>query len=530
MSLTVKNLSYAHPNRDVLFQNINFSILSKQKLALIGPNGSGKSTLLRILSGELFASSGEIFFDEKPYYVSQHLGQYNDYTIGQVLGVEDKLQALHQILDGNVDPEFFSILNDDWNIEERIASALDYWELNYLDIHQKLETLSGGEKTKIFLSGILIHSPAIILLDEPTNHLDRKSRQKLYGWIENTSASVLVVSHDRSLLQLLSPTLELTKDRVEVFGGNFEFYKVEKEKKLNALQNQLWEKEKELRKAKKIAKETIERQSKHDVRGEKTNIKKGIPKIMMGNLKNQAEKSTANLKGIHDEKISGITGDLTEIRIKLAKRNELKLNFENAKLHTGKILIDAKDINFAYPGKELLWDENKSFQIRSNERIGIRGNNGSGKTTLIHLMTGRCEPKTGNMKRLEFQYIYIDQDYSIIQNDLTVYEQIQEFNSRNLPEHEVKIILNRFLFPKECWEKKNIQLSGGEKMRLLLACMQVDNNTPDLFILDEPTNNLDIQSMEILTNTLKEYEGTIILISHDEYFVREIQIERFLEV
>ncbi|MDL2322976.1 ATP-binding cassette domain-containing protein [Bacteroidales bacterium OttesenSCG-928-A17] len=528
MSLIIKDLSYSHPNRDILFQNISFSVLPKQKIALIGSNGSGKSTLLRILSGELKASSGEIIAGEKPYYVAQHLGQYNDLTIAQVLGVADKLHALHQILDGNAETEYFSVLNDDWTIEERIAMALNYWDLDYLDIHQKMENLSGGEKTKVFLSGIFIHSPGIILLDEPTNHLDAKSRKKFYDWIENVSISLLVVSHDRTLLNLLSPTLELTKDRVEAYGGNFEFYKSEKDKKLNALQNQLLEKEKELRKAKKIARDTMERQAKHEVRGEKANLKKGIPRIAMGNLKNQSENTAANLKGIHEEKLTELSGNLTEIRSKLAQRNELKLNFENAKLHSGKILIDAKEINFAYPGKDFLWQQHRTFQIRSNERIGIRGDNGSGKTTLIRLITGQLSPSTGNMNRSDFQHIYIDQEYSIIRNELNVYEQIQEFNSRKLPEHEVKIILNRFLFPKETWDKSNIHLSGGEKMRLLLACMQVNNNIPDLFILDEPTNNLDIQSMEILTNTLKDYKGTIILISHDEYFIREIRIERFI--
>ena len=259
MSFIVKDLSYIHPNRDLLFQNINFSVLPKQKLALIGRNGSGKSTLLRILSGELTGSMGEIISEGKPYYVAQHLGQYNDLTIGQALGVEDKLYALQRILDGNVEEKYFFLLNDDWNIEERISSALSYWDLDYLDVHQKLGTLSGGEKTKVFLSGILVHSPEIILLDEPTNHLDGGSRKKLYDWIGNTSAIVLVVSHDRTLLNLLSPILELSKDKVEVYGGNFEFYKTEREKKLNALQNQFLEKEKELRKAKKIARETMER-------------------------------------------------------------------------------------------------------------------------------------------------------------------------------------------------------------------------------------------------------------------------------
>ena len=530
MSLIVKDLSYIHPDRNPLFQQLSFSIPPKQKIALIGSNGSGKSTLLRILSGELTPSSGEILSKERPYYVSQHLGQYNHLSIRQALNVDDKLHALEQIIAGNADTEYFSVLNDDWTIEERIRSAMSYWEVDHLNIDQKLGTLSGGEKTKVFLCGVRIHLPGIILLDEPSNHLDMKSREKLYEWIQSTSACLLVVSHDRTLLNLLSPTLELTADKIHTYGGNFEFYKTERDKKNHAMQNQISEKEKELRKIKKAARESMERQMKNDVRGEKASQKKGIARIMMGNLKDQAEKSTASLKKNQEEKLSGISKDLSDMRVQLSRQNELKINFENTRMHSGKILIEAKEINFAYPGKESLWDSRKSFQIRSNERIGIKGNNGSGKTTLIKLITGLYEASEGCINRAGFQSIYIDQEYSIIRNELSVYEQIQEFNSRKLQEHEIKIILNRFLFPKECWDKQNFHLSGGEKMRLLLACLQVNNNTPDLFILDEPTNNLDIQSTEILTNTLKEYEGTIILISHDTYFTQEISIQRHIEL
>ena len=525
MSLTVHQLSYIHPDRELLFENISFSLLSGEKASLVGDNGSGKSTLLRTICNDLNAFSGQVISADKPYYVPQHFGQYNHQTIAVALGVDKKIDALHRILAGDASPENYSLLDDDWNIEEKISTALNFWGIGNFSFDQSLEFLSGGEKTRVFLSGISIHEPKVILLDEPTNHLDRTGRERLYLWLQKTSSTVLIVSHDRNLLNLVDSTYELTKIGIKSYGGNYEFYKTEKEKQLKALENQLEEKEKEWRKARKTAWESMERQQKHDSRGEKQNAKKGIPRIAMGGLKDQAEKSTSKLKGIHENKIEQISEDLSGLRTQFSQRNLLKLNFEHANLHAGKILVEAQEINFSY-GKTFLWKEKLNFQIRSGERLVIKGDNGSGKTTLVKLITGKLLPETGNIRRADFESIYLDQEYSIIRDELTVYEQAQEFNSRELPEHEIKIILNRFLFSKESWDKPCRNLSGGEKMRLLLACFQIRNQIPDLFILDEPTNNLDISSLEILTQTIKDYQGTVLLISHDLYFIKEVGIDR----
>lgn len=529
MSFTIKNLSYTLPNREILFQNISFSLTQGQKVSLIGNNGSGKSTLLKILSGNLQAAEGEILFAEKPYYVPQHFGQYNQLTIAEALVISEKISALNKILEGDASIDNFNKLDDDWEIEERAKIALTSWGLEKFSLHQPMKDLSGGEKTKVFLSGITIHSPSIILMDEPTNHLDTKSRLKLYEFIREASSTILIVSHDRNLLNLLSPTYELKKEGINLYGGNYEFYKIEKDKSLALLQNQLIEKEKELRKTKKAVREIIEKQNKHAVRGEKSNIKKGVPRIVMGNLKSKSENTSAKLKDIHSGKMEDIAGKLSRIRSKLGNNNELKLNIESAKLHEGKLLAEGINLNFSYHSN-LLWQENLSFQIRSGERIAIKGENGSGKTTLVNLILGKLLPTKGSIKHSEFKYIYIDQEYSLIEDNITIYEQVQNYNSQKLLEHEIKMLLNRFLFPKETWDKLNKNLSGGEKMRLLLCCLQVSNNIPDLIIMDEPTNNLDIRSLEILTSTIQFYRGTLLLISHDEYFLEEMNINKIIEL
>ena len=187
-------------------------------------------------------------------------------------------------------------------------------------------------------------------------------------------------------------------------------------------------------------------------------------------------------------------------------------------------MITAKEINFGF-NEHLLWKQALSFQIMNGERIVIKGANGSGKTTLIKMILGELQPRSGTIDRVDLRAIYIDQDYSLIDNKLNVYEQAQQFNSGILQEHEIKMRLSRFLFSNTYWEKPCVALSGGEKMRLMLCSLTICNQAPDLIVLDEPTNNLDIQNIEILTTAINEYKGTLIVVSHDAYFLKQINVD-----
>ncbi|RED26170.1 ATPase subunit of ABC transporter with duplicated ATPase domains [Flavobacterium cutihirudinis] len=527
--LTLQNISYLHANRHLLFDKITFTINSHEKVALIGNNGVGKSTLLKIISRELQPAEGSIKVASKPYFIPQIFGQFNHLTIAQALQIDEKLTAFHEILNGNVSEENLNILNDDWTIEERCNEALQYWELNDLNLNQKLETLSGGQKTKVFLAGISIHQPEIILLDEPSNHLDVVARALLYQFIKNTTATLIIVSHDRKLLNLLNAVYELSKHGITVYGGNYAFYAEQKQIEKNALANDIQSKEKALRKAKEKERETLQRQNKLDSRGEKKQKKAGVSRIMMNTLRNNAENSTAKAKDIHAEKIGNISQNLQDLRSGLPEIDKMKFGFEKTALHKGKILFTAKDVNHSFEN-QYLWRENLNLQIKSGDRIAIQGINGSGKTTLIKMIIGTLQPKTGTIYKTDAKVIYIDQDYSLIQNQLTVFDQIQQFNDSGLEEHTLKMKLNKFLFSQNDWAKPCSALSGGEKMRLLLCCLTINTKAPDVIILDEPTNNLDIQNIEILTAAINEYDGTLIVVSHDDLFLEEIKISDFISL
>jgi ATPase subunit of ABC transporter with duplicated ATPase domains len=526
---TLHNISYKHNNSDLLFDNISFTVNNHEKIALIGNNGVGKSTLLKIIAGELQPSNGDLRVSSAPYYIPQIFGQYNHFTIAEALRVHDKLNALKEILDGNVTEENLNVLNDDWTIEERCNNALKYWQLSDLDLTEKIENLSGGQKTKVFLAGILIHEPELVLLDEPSNHLDKATRELLYHFITSTNSSLIIVSHDRKLLNLLQTVYELSKRGITFYGGNYDFYVGQKCIENNALNQDLQSKEKALKKAKEKERETLERQQKLDARGKKKQEKSGVARIMMNTLRNNAENSSSKLKSVHVEKIGSISKELRDLRSALPDIDQMKFGFDDSALHKGKILFKATAINFGYK-EQLVWKKDLNLEITSGERIALTGQNGSGKTTLIKIILGKLTPKSGTIYTAENKSVYIDQDYSLINNELKVYDQAQQFNVSGLEEHEIKMRLNRFLFDKEYWDKPCSALSGGEKMRLMLCCLTINNESPDIIILDEPTNNLDIQNVEILTAAINEYQGTLIVVSHDESFLEEINIEKKIKL
>lgn len=530
MSLQIQNLSYTHPDGVTLFKDLNFSIPQGCKCSIIGKNGSGKSTLLKILAGHLHPTDGCILNRDSTLLIPQHFGQYDNMCVAEALGVHNKINAYNNILRGETSPENFDILDDDWEIADKVTSALAQWLPENISADTPMRQLSGGEKTKVFLASISIHKPDIILMDEPTNHLDNIGREKLYRFIGDSTATTIIVSHDRTLLNLLDNQFELSGGAIRYYPMSYDDYSAEVESERENLAKRLAGKEKELLKTKRLANRQKERQEKQNSRGRQHSRKEGLPRILMGGLKDRAEKTTSQLADTMASKISKINDDITTLRSSLKDSSSIKMDFEDSIIHKGKILVKATNVNHTFPMSRPLWNDSVDFTVTSGDRIRITGINGCGKSTLLHMITGRIKASQGDISVADdTSIIYIDQEYSLIADDVSIFEQLSRFN-RELHDHELKSYLTHFLFTRDVWDQPCAKLSGGERMRLLLCCLMISNNTPDIIIADEPTNNLDIDSMQILASTLRSYQGTLIVVSHDDNFIADVDVRQTINL
>lgn len=520
--LSIRDFTYRHANQELLFENINLQIGKEQKVALIGRNGVGKSCLLRAIKDYNTYPAIEVAAD--PYYVPQDQSAYANETVASVLAVDGKLHALHSILNGKTDEVLFETLNDEWDIEARIELALSYWGLKIEVLNTPMKLLSGGERVKVFLSGMLFHDPPFIILDEPTNHLDASTREKFYQWLEGTKATVLLVSHDRTSLRLLTHIYELYSNQAVAYSGNYDAYLQQKEEENEALLRRLENQKSEWRKAQKTRQEVMERRQRIDARGKGQTAKKSLPTIIANDRKNKAARTTASLGGKHEKKLEAMNEEIRRLSETVDKTKSLKIQLADSQLHQGRILIEMIQINFSYKTKPL-WNMGITTTIHSGDRMLIKGSNGSGKTTFIKLAVDQLANKEGHIRRNDFNYLYLDQDYSLIDVHKTVYEQAQSYNV-DMPEHEVKMHLARSLFAPDSWSTPCTALSGGEKMKLSLCFLLITRQTPDVFILDEPTNNLDLESIQVLTSSVQGYAGTLLLVSHDASFVEEVNVNK----
>jgi len=527
--LQIQQLRHCHPDGELLFDRVSMALETGEKASIVGNNGVGKSTLLRMIAGELQPTSGTILTSSKPYLVPQHYGQYDYLTIAQALGVETKLTSLRSILAGTVTDAHIDTLDDDWDVEERCMESLSTWGLFDVDLFQPLSTLSGGEKTRVFLAGLSVVPRDLVLMDEPSNHLDADGRESLYEFIRRFKGSMVVVSHDRKLLNHIDSTHELSRLGIASYGGNYDFYRQQKGIQLAALSEEVAAKERSLIKAKATARDTLDRQLKLNARGKKKQQKSGMPKIVMNTMRNKAENSTARILGTHTNRLESLAKDLQEIKTKLPIQDAMKLALADPEVHKRKLLFESQRIQYSFDDHQV-WGEPVDLYVNSGDRIAIKGRNGSGKSTLLQVVLGNLSPTEGNVYRADVTSVHIDQDYSLIQNHLSVYGQAMSFASVGIADHEVRTRLHRFLFAELDWVKPCAALSGGERMRLLLCCISLMDQAPDLIVLDEPTNNLDIQNIEMLTRSLRTFKGAILAVSHDETFLDDIGIERIYEL
>jgi ATPase subunit of ABC transporter with duplicated ATPase domains len=493
-------LTYELPPERRLFKNVQLSLAAGDRVALVGANGVGKSTLLQILAGQIEPSAGSVWRNASIYYLPQ-------------------ISTIRQQIKADTVQNFLFSISDEW---WKISNILETQFNTTPDLSLSIASLSGGELTKLFLAIGLSQQPNVLLLDEPTNHMDYLALEELSQFLKQFDGAFVIVSHKPFFLdRVVDTTWELTPNGVSVYGGNFSLYREQKQTELSARLRAHEVAKKEVKRAQAAAMQEQQRAAQSRRNGRQKFLSGSIDKVAAGALKRKAEVTAAKLKQKHEAAITDAAQKVGETKVRTNKATSIQLE-QTSQKH--KNLIEIQGANLWVANRLLI--ENIQFHMASGERVAIAGANGSGKSSLAKAILNR----EGTHAFLEsgeillsptMNVVYLDQTYELVNRDFTIVENIQAAN----PELEYQLIrqqLGHFLFFNDDVYKSASVLSGGELARLALAMLGISKI--DLLILDEPTNNLDIPTVEQMVEAVNEYHGALWVISHDLDFLSRIHI------
>ncbi|MBD0709647.1 MULTISPECIES: ABC-F family ATP-binding cassette domain-containing protein [unclassified Streptomyces] len=528
VSVVCSGLSFSWPDDTPVFHDLSFA-LGAGRTGLVAPNGSGKSTLLKLIAGELRPSAGSVSVNGTLGYLPQSLPLTGDLTVAEVLGIAPVIRALDAVESGDVDEKHFTTIGDDWDIEERTRAQLDRLGLAGLDLDRSLSTLSGGQIISLGLAAQLLKRPDVLLLDEPTNNLDRDARHKLYDVLSDFNGLLLVVAHDRALLDRMDGIAELGGSRLRFHGGNFSAYEEAVRAEQEVAEKNVRNAEQDLKREKRElqqARERAERRASNAARNLKS---AGLPRIFAGNMKRGAQESAGRAGQMHASRVGEAKARLDEAGRALRDEQRLSLDLPDTQVPAGRDLFLGEGLQVRHAGRDVFAAGGIDLSVRGPERIALTGPNGAGKTTLMRLITGDLVPDGGRIKRGDGRIAYLSQRLDLLDTRLTVAENFAAFAPER-PEAERMNILARFLFRGARAHLPVGALSGGERLRATLACVLCAEPAPQLLLLDEPTNNLDLVSVGQLEGALHSYRGAFLVVSHDDRFLAEIGVNRWLRL
>ncbi|PDT05408.1 ABC transporter [Rhizobium chutanense] len=521
-SITLSQISWSAPDGRSLFSSLDLSF-GPERVGLVGRNGVGKTTLLKLVSGDIKPHSGTISVGGSLGVLRQSVQVAPDETVADLFGVTDALAILHRAEAGAATADELSAA--DWMLEARMTAALDRIGLD-AEPQTRLAALSGGQRTRAGLAALVFTEPDFLLLDEPTNNLDRDGREAVIALISGWRAGAVIVSHDRELLENMDAIVELTSLGATRYGGNWSHYRQRKALELAAAEHDLADAEKRMAEVASKAQATMERQAHRDSAGRKMAAKGGIPRIMLGGMKERSETTGGDNARLAERRRAAAQEDAKAAREKIEILQPLSVRLPPTGLAAGKTVLRADRVISGYrPGDPVIRD--LSFDVTGPERIAITGRNGSGKTTLLSLLTGELKPWAGSVAVMT-GFVMLDQKVSLLDPSASIRDNFRRIN-RQADENTCRAALARFMFRADAALQIVSTLSGGQLLRAGLACV-LGSAPPPLLILDEPTNHLDIDSISAVEAGLRAYDGALVVVSHDEMFLENIGIERRLEL
>ena len=488
---------------NTLFKNVNFSIDANARIGLIGPNGVGKTTLLKIMTGEEEATHGDFTINKNidVGYIAQENGLNESKTIWEemlsvftsLINMSKKITSLQQDIAAN--PKRSDLLKQydqlQFNFEQQggytyqadIKSILNGFNFPEATWSKKIASLSGGEKTRLSFVKLLLRKPALLLLDEPTNYLDLDTLDWLESYLKNYSGAILVVSHDQYFLDNLATQIfELQFGKLTVFKGNYSAYVAERQLR-DRQQEEAYEKQQE------------------QIKKDEEFIQKNIVRAKTTKRAQSRRKQLEKMDRITPPK----------------HKNKVRINFQSER-PSGKEVLILRDLTIGYPTKTMVHDI--SLQINKGDRVAVIGQNGIGKSTLLKTVMKELKPKKGSIKYgASLDIGYYDQELQGLDPTKTVIDTVWD-RHKTMPEKDVRSILASFLFTAKDIDKTVGQLSGGQKARLTLTVLSLEHN--NFLLMDEPTNHLDLEAKEVLEKALQDFDGTLLFVSHDRYFINQL--------
>lgn len=511
-SVILDDITFAWPDGTRVLDQLT-AALPAGRTGMIGANGTGKSTLLRVIAGLASPASGHLCVPGRVGYLPQRLSLDVDATVADLLGVRGILDALTAIEHGSADPSDFDMVGEDWDISERCLADLTsagLGEVDASDLTRRVGTLSGGQAMLIALVGLWRTRHEVVLLDEPTNSLDRKAREHLHGALaEHTSwaPTLIVASHDVELLDLMDQTVELLHGSLSVFGGPYSAYREHLARQQSAADQALSTAEQTLKREERqrtAAQTTLARRRSY---ARKDFANKRRPKAIMNNRRQEAQVSAGKLRTELDRKVDAAQLRVDTHAAEIRDDEHVRITLPDPNVPAGRLIAELP----LTTGRHVL---------QGPERLALTGANGCGKTRMLEdLLAGRRgllhTDRVG----------YLPQRGNHLEEDATVIDCVRSAAPHAEPQ-QVRADLARFLFSGETVHRRVGDLSGGERFRVALASVLMTTPPNQLLILDEPTNDIDLPTVDALVDALDAYTGALIVVSHDEDLLRRLRAHR----
>lgn len=521
--LSLRDVSYVLPNGDTLFSGLN-DTFDQLPTGLVGRNGSGKTVLARLLAGQLLPTRGRVERTGTVHYLAQQVSVPAQATVADLAGVQPILHALARIEAGSTQSADFDAVGDRWDIRQQIRQQLQAQGLSHLQTDTAAHGLSGGEQMRVALMGAQLSNADFLILDEPSNHLDQPSRQALIDWLQRWPRGLLVVSHDRQLLSHLPRIVELSPLGLRSYGGNYAFYAQAKAQEQHSATAELAQATQERQRQEKAMRAQRERQEKRQAHGARQGSEANQAKILLDRQKERSQQSLGKLRKQHAHAQAGLQQRVREAAMHVEDHQPIHLHATHSVTRANQLVVTLDNVQLPYAPAA---NRHIQLQVTGQQRIGVLGANGCGKSTLLKVIAGLIPPLAGACWVTD-RVAFLDQGLQQLDARRTVLAQAQTANP-TLPEGELRMRLAQLGLDAPKIVVPSGALSGGERLKAALACLLYAQTPPQLLLLDEPSNHLDLPSMQALETLLSGYQGALIVVSHDPSFLAALRLTDRLE-